>query len=67
VNQPELALEKLRQAATMETTAHVYSQIAMVYGSAAAGPKRWMPWHSPKDSIRTSPLPICTKATFIFL
>jgi tetratricopeptide (TPR) repeat protein len=37
VNQPELALEKLRQAATMETTAHVYSQIAMVYGKRS----RW--------------------------
>jgi len=37
VNQPELALEKLRQAANMEPTAHVYGQIAMVYGKR----QRW--------------------------
>lgn len=37
VNQPELALEKLRQAANMEVTAHVYSQIAMVYAKRS----RW--------------------------
>jgi len=36
-NQPELALEKLRQAANIEPTAHVYSQIAMVYGKRS----RW--------------------------
>jgi len=36
-NQPDLALEKLRQAATMEATAHVYSQIAMIYGKR----RRW--------------------------
>jgi len=32
VNQPNLALDKLRQAAAQEPTAHVYSQIAMIYG-----------------------------------
>jgi protein O-mannosyl-transferase len=37
VNQPELALQKLRQAADLESTAHVYSQIAMVYGKR----QRW--------------------------
>ena len=37
VNQPDLALEKLREAANMETTAHVYSQIAMIYAKR----RRW--------------------------
>ena len=32
LNRPEEALAKLRQAALMEPTAHVYSQIAMIYG-----------------------------------
>jgi tetratricopeptide (TPR) repeat protein len=32
LNQPGNALAKLRQAAAMEPTAHVYSQIGMVYG-----------------------------------
>jgi len=32
LNQPEMALAKLQQAAAMEPTAHVYSQIGMVYG-----------------------------------
>ena len=31
LNQPELALEKLRQAASQEPSAHVYSQIGMIY------------------------------------
>ena len=31
LNQPDLALAKLRQAAQMEATGHVYSQIGMVY------------------------------------
>ena len=33
LNQIEPALDKLRQAAAMEPTAHVYTQIAMVYAS----------------------------------
>ncbi|MGB9455924.1 MAG: tetratricopeptide repeat protein [Bryobacteraceae bacterium] len=37
VNQPDLALEKLRQAARMEPTAHVYTQIAKVYAER----RRW--------------------------
>ncbi len=37
VNQPDLALEKLRQAASLEATAHVYGQIAMVYAKRS----RW--------------------------
>ncbi len=37
VNQPDLALDKLRQAASLEATAHVYSQIAMVYAKRS----RW--------------------------
>jgi tetratricopeptide (TPR) repeat protein len=37
VNQPELALEKLRQAATIEPSAHVYTQMAKVYGER----RRW--------------------------
>jgi len=36
-NQPDLALEKLRQAATMEGSAHVYTQIARVYAER----RRW--------------------------
>lgn len=32
LNQPENALAKLRQAASLDATAHVYSQIGMVYG-----------------------------------
>ena len=32
LNQPENALAKLRQAAALDATAHVYSQIGMVYG-----------------------------------
>jgi tetratricopeptide (TPR) repeat protein len=32
LNQPENALAKLRQAASLYATAHVYSQIGMVYG-----------------------------------
>ncbi len=37
VNQPDLALQKLRQAANMEPTAHVYTQMAKVYGER----RRW--------------------------
>jgi tetratricopeptide (TPR) repeat protein len=36
-NQPEMALEKLRDASNMEVTAHVYTQIAKVYGER----RRW--------------------------
>jgi tetratricopeptide (TPR) repeat protein len=36
-NQPDLALGELRQAAGMEATAHVYTQIARVYGER----RRW--------------------------
>lgn len=32
LNQPENALAKLRQAAALDRTAHVYSQIGMIYG-----------------------------------
>src|SRR5450432_3725233 len=32
LNQPENAIAKLRQAASLDATAHVYSQIGMVYG-----------------------------------
>src|ERR1700674_2434718 len=32
LNQPDVALAKLRQAAALESTAHVYSQIGMIYG-----------------------------------
>jgi tetratricopeptide (TPR) repeat protein len=37
VNQPDLALEKLRQAAAIEPSAHVYTQMAKVYGER----RRW--------------------------
>jgi len=37
LNQPDLALAKLRQAAQMEATGHVYSQIGMVYAKRS----RW--------------------------
>jgi tetratricopeptide (TPR) repeat protein len=36
-NQPDLALEKLRQAASRDATAHVYTQIAKVYAER----RRW--------------------------
>jgi tetratricopeptide (TPR) repeat protein len=39
LNQPEAALAKLRQAAALESTAHVYSQIGMVYGKHAQYPQ----------------------------
>jgi len=35
LNQPDVALAKLRQAAALESTAHVYSQIGMIYGKRA--------------------------------
>jgi protein O-mannosyl-transferase len=35
LNQPEAALAKLQQAAALEKTAHVYSQIGMIYGKHA--------------------------------
>jgi tetratricopeptide (TPR) repeat protein len=35
LNQPDVALAKLRQAAALEPTAHVYSQIGMIYGKRA--------------------------------
>jgi len=37
VNQPDLALEKLRQAASLDATAHVYTQMAKVYAER----RRW--------------------------
>ena len=37
LSQPDLAIAKLRQAAALEATAHVYSQIAMVYAKR----QRW--------------------------
>lgn len=37
LNQPENALAKLREAAALESTAHVYTQIAKVYGER----QRW--------------------------
>jgi protein O-mannosyl-transferase len=39
LNQPEAALTKLRQAAALEQTAYVYSQIGMVYGKQAQYPQ----------------------------
>jgi tetratricopeptide (TPR) repeat protein len=39
LNQPEAALAKLRQAAGLEQTAHVYSQIGMVYGKQKQYPQ----------------------------
>ncbi len=39
LNQPEQALAKLRQAASQEATAEVYSQIGMIYGKQGRWPK----------------------------
>lgn len=39
LNQPEAALAKLRQAAALEQTAHVYSQIGMIYGKRSQWPE----------------------------
>jgi tetratricopeptide (TPR) repeat protein len=39
LNQPDVALAKLRQAAALESTAHVYSQIGMIYGKRAQWPE----------------------------
>ena len=38
LNQPEQALEKLKQSAVMHPTAHVFSQIGMVYGKLEKWP-----------------------------
>jgi tetratricopeptide (TPR) repeat protein len=39
LNQPGKALEKLRQAAALDATAHVYSQIGMVYAKSSQYPE----------------------------
>jgi protein O-mannosyl-transferase len=39
LNQPDNALARLRQAAALEPTAHVYSQIGMIYGKRAEWPQ----------------------------
>jgi tetratricopeptide (TPR) repeat protein len=39
LNQPEDALAKLQQAAELERTAHVYSQIGMIYGKRSQWPQ----------------------------
>ncbi|MBV8729714.1 MAG: hypothetical protein JO336_07885 [Acidobacteriia bacterium] len=39
LNQPDAALAKLRQAAALNATAHVYSQIATVYGKRSQWPQ----------------------------
>jgi protein O-mannosyl-transferase len=39
LNQTDAALAKLRQAAALEQTAHVYSQIGMVYGKRSQWPE----------------------------
>jgi protein O-mannosyl-transferase len=39
LNQPDAALAKLRQAAALEPTAHVYSQIGMIYGKRSQWPQ----------------------------
>jgi tetratricopeptide (TPR) repeat protein len=39
LNQPEAALAKLQQAAALEQSAHVYSQIGMIYGKRKQWPQ----------------------------
>ena len=62
LNQPDKALEKFRQAAAIEPTAHVYTQIGYIYAKRSAvegshGSLR----HRARSSTPTSPSPICTK------
>jgi tetratricopeptide (TPR) repeat protein len=47
LNQPGPALEKLRQAAALEKTAHVYSQIGMIYGKQSQ-------WAQALDALATA-------------
>jgi tetratricopeptide (TPR) repeat protein len=47
LNQQDAALAKLRQAAALEQTAHVYSQIGMIYA------KRWQ-WPEALDALATA-------------
>ncbi|MBV9505182.1 MAG: hypothetical protein JO323_09280 [Acidobacteriia bacterium] len=47
LNQPDAALGKLRQAAALDPTAHVYSQIGMIYGKRAQ-------WAQAMDALATA-------------
>ena len=47
INQPEQALDKLRQAAALNPTAHVYTQIGMVYAKRAQ-------WDQALDALATA-------------
>ncbi len=47
LNQPDNALAKLRQAAALEPTAHVYSQIGMIYGKHSQ-------WAQAMDALNTA-------------
>jgi protein O-mannosyl-transferase len=47
LNQQDTALAKLRQAAALESTAHVYSQIGMIYGKRAQ-------WADSLDALATA-------------
>ena len=49
------ALAKLQAAAALQPTAHVYSQIGMVYAKRGAGPRRWRPWPPPRRSTPIGP------------
>jgi protein O-mannosyl-transferase len=47
LNQPDAALAKLQQAAALERTAHVYSQIGMIYGKRSQ-------WQQALDALATA-------------
>jgi tetratricopeptide (TPR) repeat protein len=47
LNQPDKALAKLREAAKLEPTAHVYSQIGMIYGKRSQ-------WEQALDALTTA-------------
>jgi MYXO-CTERM domain-containing protein len=47
LNQPDNALAKLRQAATLENTAHVHTQMGMIYGKHAQ-------WTEAMDALATA-------------
>ena len=61
LNQPDVALAKLRQAAALEPTAHVYSQIGMIYGKRAQWAEAMEALGRPKSWIRISQSPTFTR------
>jgi tetratricopeptide (TPR) repeat protein len=52
MNRPDDAIAKLRAAAALEPTAHVYSQIGMIYAKQQQYPPALTRWRWPRRSIR---------------